>query len=279
MAGGNGLDLNTINAIVPLRSRADIGAWKPGASWLAGGTWLFSEPQPSLDTLLDLSALDWPSIEIDDRGLHIAATCTLAQLYAFVPPPEARSLDLIPLCCRALLGSFKIWNVATVGGNICLALPAAPMIALAVALDATALIWTLDGGEQQIPVVDFILGSQQTALAPSDVLRSIDVPVVALRRRAAYRQISLTPLGRSAALLIGTRDRTSFALTVTAATRRPFHLTFSDAPTPDALRDVIETAIPDALYHDDMHGRPAWRRHLTFTLAEEIRAELFKDSP
>jgi CO/xanthine dehydrogenase FAD-binding subunit len=44
-------------------------------------------------------------------------------------------------CCTALFGSFKVWNVATVGGNICTALPAGPMTSLFAALDAEALIW------------------------------------------------------------------------------------------------------------------------------------------
>ena len=272
------MDLNTVSAIVPLRRREEIGAWKPGTAWLAGGTWLFSEPQPTIETLLDLTSLKWPPLVLNASGLHVAATCTLADLHAFVPPPEHRALDLIPLCCRALLGSFKIWNAATVGGNICLALPAGPMTALAVALEGIALIWTPEGGERRMSVVDFVRDSQKTALAPGEVLRAIEMPARALRRRVTHRQASLTPLGRSAALLIGTRDGAGFALTVTGSTRRPFRLSFEQGPTPVQLAASITSSIPAALYHDDMHGRPAWRRHLTFSLAEEIRAELF-DSP
>ena len=33
-----------------------------GYAWLAGGTWLFSEPQVETDTLIDLGSLDWPSL-------------------------------------------------------------------------------------------------------------------------------------------------------------------------------------------------------------------------
>jgi hypothetical protein len=40
------------------------------------------------------------------------------------------------------------------------------------------------------------------------------------------------------------------------------------------LRDALADAIPDPLYFDDVHGSPDWRRHLTFRLGEEIRAEL-----
>jgi CO/xanthine dehydrogenase FAD-binding subunit len=268
------LDLNTISSIRPLRGREDLAAWKPGSSWLAGGTWLFSEPQPHLDTLLDLTTLGWPPLTADENGLRISATCTLAQLQAFAAPPDYRAANLFEACCRALLGSFKIWNAATVGGNICLALPAAPMISLTAALDGRAVIWAPDGGESRMPICDFILAAQKTALRPGDILRAVDIPLRNLRRRAVHRQVSLTALGRSAALLIGTRDQASFDLTVSAATARPVRLAFTHSPSRGELAAALRMAIPDDLYHDDLHGRPDWRRHLTYLLAEEIRAEL-----
>jgi len=36
----------------------------------------------------------------------------------------------------------------------------------------------------------------------------------------------------------------------------------------------LEKAIPDALYYDDIHGLPDWRKHMTQLFAEEIRLEL-----
>jgi hypothetical protein len=85
----------------------------------------------------------------------------------------------------------------------------------------------------------------------------------------------LTPLGRSAALLIGTLSRDGgFTLMITAATRRPIRLTFPALPPSAALRDRIRGSIPDAQYFDDLHGAPAWRKHMTLQLAEEIRREL-----
>jgi hypothetical protein len=40
------------------------------------------------------------------------------------------------------------------------------------------------------------------------------------------------------------------------------------------LRDRIRGSIPDAQYFDDVHGAPAWRKHMTLQLAGEIRREL-----
>jgi CO/xanthine dehydrogenase FAD-binding subunit len=269
------MDLNTINEVARPQTREQLPVWTAGDAWLAGGTWLFSEPQVHLTRLIDLADLKWPALTIGDTDLTIAATCTVAQLDALACPPEWIASPLINQCCRAFLASFKIWKTATVGGNICMSLPAGPMISLTAALDGVCTIWKADGSEQKIKIADFVTGSQRNVLASGDLLRQIDIPLAALKRRAAFRQISLTPIGRSAALLIGslTGDG-ALALTVTASTVRPVQLSFAQIPPAQELRDAILQHVPDALYHTDVHGKPAWRKHMTLRLAEEIRAEL-----
>jgi CO/xanthine dehydrogenase FAD-binding subunit len=269
------MDLNTITEVAHPQARTQLPVWTAGDAWLAGGTWLFSEPQVHLTRLIDLTDFKWPALTIGETGLTIAATCTIAQLDALACPPEWLASPLINQCCRAFLASFKIWKTATVGGNLCMALPAGPMIALTAALDGICTIWKADGGEQHISVADFVTGNQCNVLAAGDLLRQIDIPFAALKRRAAFRQISLTPVGRSAALLIGSvSSEGALALTVTASTTRPVQLSFADIPQADELREAILHRIPDGLYHNDVHGKPDWRKHMTLRLAQEIRAEL-----
>jgi CO/xanthine dehydrogenase FAD-binding subunit len=269
------MDLNTIKEVAHPQVRDQLPVWTAGDAWLAGGTWLFSEPQAHLARLIDLTDFKWPALTIGEPGLTVAATCTVAQLDALPCPSEWIASPLINQCCRAFLASFKIWKTATVGGNLCMSLPAGPLIALTAALDGVCTIWKADGSEQRIGVADFIIGDQRNVLAPGDLLRQIQLPIAALTRRSAFRQISLTPVGRSAALLIGSvGNEAAFALTVTASTVRPIQLAFNAIPQMNELRDAILHHIPDALYHNDIHGKPAWRRHMTLRLAEEIRAEL-----
>jgi CO/xanthine dehydrogenase FAD-binding subunit len=269
------MDLNTITEVAHPSTREQLPIWTAGDAWLAGGTWLFSEPQAHLTRLIDLTDFKWPAFAVEADHLSIAATCTVAQLDAFVCPPDWIASPLINQCCRAFLASFKIWKTATVGGNLCMSLPAGPMIALTAALDGVCTIWKADGNEQKIGVADFVIGNQRNVLAPGDLLRKIDIPLAALKRRAAFRQISLTPVGRSAALLIGALTSAgALALTVTASTVRPVALSFAGIPRTGELRDALLHHIPDRLYHDDVHGKPVWRKHMTLRLAEEIRAEL-----
>ena len=269
------MDLNTITEVARPQSREQLPLWTAGDAWLAGGTWLFSEPQTHLARLIDLHDFKWPALTVDESKLSIAATCTIAQLDGLLCPPDWIAAPLISQCCRAFLASFKIWKTATVGGNLCISLPAGPMISLTSALDGVCTIWKSDGSEQTVDVADFVTGNQRNVLASGDLLRKIDIPLAALKRRSAFRQISLTPVGRSAALLIGSiGSEGAFALTVTGSTKRPIQLSCAGIPRTDELRDMILQRIPDMLYHDDVHGKPEWRKHMTLRFAEEIRCEL-----
>jgi CO/xanthine dehydrogenase FAD-binding subunit len=269
------MDLNTITAVAHPQTRCDLPVWTSGDAWLAGGTWLFSEPQVHLTRLVDLTDLKWPALTITESHLTIAATCTISQLDALACPTDWLAAPLISQCCRAFLASFKIWKTATVGGNLCMSLPAGPMISLTSALDGVCTIWKATGGEQKISVVDFVTGNQRNRLTSGDLLRQIDLPISALKRRSAFRQISLAPVGRSAALLIGSLDADgTLTLTVTASTVRPIQLSFRKPPDATALRAAVSQQITDDLYHTDIHGKPLWRKHMTLRLAEEIRGEL-----
>jgi CO/xanthine dehydrogenase FAD-binding subunit len=270
------VDLNTVREVCDARDR---GPWRRGDAWLAGGTYLFSEPQPHLRRLVDLTALGWPPVHVHpDGAVEIAATCTIAELSRWAQRSGLPAAGLVEACCRAFLASFKVCNVATVGGNLCNALPAGPMISLTAALDGSCLIYDQAGTPRTAAVLDLVTGPGRTSLSDGDLLRSITLPAAAVTGPAAgtgpaaFRQTSLYPLGRSAALLIGTQQPAAFTLTITASTPRPVRLTFETTPTAGELAAAIEDAVP--VWYDDVHGRPAWRRHMTLRLAEEIRAEL-----
>lgn len=268
------MDLNTVAEILDARQPTP---WRPGDAWLGGGTYLFSEPQPHLRRLVDLSRTGWTPVELHpDGSLEIAATCTIAQLSHFAKDLKTAAAPLFEQCCRAFLASFKIWNMATVGGNLCNALPAGPMISLTAALDAECLLLSQDGVRRRIRVADFVTGAGRKDLADGELLRSITVPARALASRTAFRQASLYGLGRSGVLVIGTLDPLdgSLALTITASTVRPFRLWFPLPPTAEELRAAIASAVADDDWFDDIHGLPEWRAHMTFHYAEEIRREL-----
>jgi CO/xanthine dehydrogenase FAD-binding subunit len=272
------MDLNTVEALVPTADPAD---WREGDAWLAGGTVLFSYGSQTLRRLLDLTSAGWEPIEEDDGGITLAATCTVARLWEAGDPEGAivqrwPGLAVVRPCCDAFVASFKIWNLSTVGGNIATSLPAGPLTSLCAGLDGVATLWGT-AGTREVPVAELVTGDGRNALEPGELIRSIRLPAHALRARTAFRRLSLSNLGRSGVLLIGRRDPDGgFVLTVTASTKRPVQLRFTalGLPSADALAGTLDAAIPEALYHDDLHGLPAWRRDMTYRLAEELRLEL-----
>ena len=270
------MNLNTVVEVKRPASADEITQWRDGYAWLAGGTWLFSEPQWTTDTLIDLDQLRWPPLKASPAGLEIAATCRIAELYQFAAPPEWIAAPLLRECCNSLLASFKIWNAATVGGNICMSLPAGAMISLTVALEAIYTLWPRDAPPRDVTAVDFVTGNHANVLRPGELLRSIKIPAAALAKRFAFRRSSLTQLGRSAALVIGTQDRAKreLLITITASTPRPVQLSFGQMPSAIDMRRAIDAQILADGYFDDVHGSPAYKRHITLYFAEQIRAEL-----
>lgn len=270
------------------------GAWRDGDAWLGGGTWLFSEPQPRLRRLLDLSAFGWPPLAESADGLTIAATCTLAELARWRPARSeyAGAAALARRCCDALLGSFKVQNVATVGGNICLSLPAGPMISLTAALDGVATLTAParredgshengshenGGGTRRVAVADFVTGDSRTVLRPGELLTRIDIPAATLTARTAFRRFSLSPGGRSAVLVIARRDTAgdtagTTVVTVTASVSRPLTLRFPGPADPRAAAAALESAAPD--YLDDVHASRPWRAAMTRRAVREASAEV-----
>jgi CO/xanthine dehydrogenase FAD-binding subunit len=270
------MDLHSIAQVRRPSSPSDVTGWPEGHAWLAGGTWLFSEPQPRLDTLVDLERFGWPALTVTEAGLEIAATCPIIALDRFVPPAEWASGPLLRACCRSLLASFKVMNTATVGGNICMSLPAGALIALTVALEARYTLWPREGAPRSVDAAEFVTGDHSNILRPGELLRSIAIPAASLARRHALRRMTLTHLGRSAALLIGTQapGGHDLTLTITAATPRPVQLHFPRLPEAGELAEAIRARIPDDGFFDDVNGTPAYKRHLTYHFAEQIRTEL-----
>ncbi|WP_375386650.1 FAD binding domain-containing protein [uncultured Microbacterium sp.] len=275
------MDINTVTSFRAARTRDDL-ALAPGEVFIAGGTWLMSEPQPATTGFVDLTTLGWPDIEVSDAGLRIGATCTIARLLAWSKgektgdaasrPAEWIALDIVPDAADALLASFKIWNTATVGGNLCRTFAAGAMISLTAGLDGVAVIWCPDGSERRVDVADFPTGDAANVLAPGEALRAIELPAAALRSRARLRKIALAELGRSGAVLTARQDddgATTFV--ITAATLTPQVLRFAGIPDAATLAAAVGGA---SGYYTDPLGPADWRRAVSIALAEALRTEL-----
>ena len=272
------MDLNTVTSFRIARTRDDL-ALAPGEAPLAGGTLLFSDPHPHLTGLVDLTGMGWPALEVTDRGLRIGATCTIAQLVAFaegrsqsMPPSGWTAVPLFVDAAHALLASFKIWNTATVGGNIAQSYAAGAMISLGAALDAEAVVWTPDGGERRTPVAAVPAGNGVNTLERGEIVRAVDIPVRTLRSRAVLHKTALADLGRSGAVVTGRVDPDGAAtFGVTASVERPVVLRWASLPSAHELAHAVTAAEG---YYTDPLGTSDWRRAVSGVLAERCRTDL-----
>ena len=248
------MDLITVQSARVARTRGDL-ALAPGEVVIGGGTWLYSEPQQATG-VVDLLGMPWAPVTRTDEFLSIAATCTIASLRALPDSP------LFLQCADSLLASWKVQGVATVGGNIALSLPAGPMTSLAVALDATLVLWTATA-ERHVAAADFVTGVQRNVLEAGEVIRSIEIPLASLER-TGFRRIALSPLGRTGTLVIARPG----VVTISGGTERPHQVHFDTAGQLIGGIDAIDD------WYDDAHGAPDWRRAMSLRFALELLEEL-----
>jgi aerobic carbon-monoxide dehydrogenase medium subunit len=160
---------------------------KEEAKVIAGGTDLVVQmrkravkPQYIVD-INGIPGLDYIRYDAKE-GLTIGALTTIR---ALEKSPEL--WQWYPLISQAAskLGSVAIRNVATVGGNLCNAMPIADTAQALLALSAKAKIVGPEG-EKVIPLEDFFIGLGKNSLRTGELLVEIQVPVPLPNTRGLY---------------------------------------------------------------------------------------------
>jgi carbon-monoxide dehydrogenase medium subunit len=117
------------------------------------------------------------TITVTDAALRLGALTSLTTL---IEHPVVRDeYPVLPFTAR-YMGSPAIRNLATVGGNLCNASPAADLPPVLLALDAEVGI-AGPKGERRVALDGFFRGPGRTVLEPAELLAWIEVP----RRRPA----------------------------------------------------------------------------------------------
>lgn len=117
-----------------------------------------------------------------EQGLTIGALTTHRELEL---SPLIREKFTILHDGVSRVGSVQIRNRATIGGNICNALPSADSAAPLLALGAKLRLQSLKG-EREVPLEEFFLGPRQTVLNPGEMLTHIIIPSASKANAGAY---------------------------------------------------------------------------------------------
>lgn len=273
------MDLHTVDTYLRPRQLQELSQWQEGWAWLAGGTWLFTEPQPQVSTLVDMGLLGWNELEVTAAGLTLGATCTMSQLLDLDYPAEWCGVLALQSAVHEL-ASFKIQNMATVAGNLCLALPASTFAPVMVLLDAEYLIQPVQGEPYRVAAADFQTGAKQTILQPGEILRSIHIPAEMLTWRVNYRRICVATAGIAVAIAVAAYNPVTQQVRVGIGSSLPAPqlLTFEGVPSATAIQTALDQQIPLDQFIDDATASAAYRRHVTVVLIGRAIAEILSQA-
>jgi carbon-monoxide dehydrogenase medium subunit len=164
-----------------------LGKYSRKSKIIAGGTDLMLQvryKQIKPEYVVDITripGLDYIAFD-DQQGLRLGALTTIRALETSV---ELQKKYPIISQAASQLGSVAIRNVATVGGNLCNALPSAETSQALVALSAQVRIIG-PGGERTLPLEGFFAGVGKTLLQPEEILLEILIPPLAPHTSGAY---------------------------------------------------------------------------------------------
>jgi carbon-monoxide dehydrogenase medium subunit len=144
----------------------------PGnGKFIAGGTNIVVDKDPTLDYLVDLHHLGLDYIIEENDQIRIGACTTIEEIY------RSKLLNTLANGLLAQMaswfGSTQIRNVATIGGNIAEGLSAADTAPLMLAMDAQAIL--VGEGERTVAMAEFFRKDGGTVMK-NELLKELIIP-------------------------------------------------------------------------------------------------------
>ena len=260
--------------------------------YLAGGTDLLLFP-PKCDFVVDISRAGISDIaRTPDGDLFLGAAVTLQNLATneLITSFAGGEVGRVAAHC----GNRPVRTTATVGGNLCNALPSADMAPILLALDATCYI-TDEDSQESLPLVDFFVGPHQTVLEDRLLVGLALSADVANRRCATSKltrsaeDIALVQVAVGLDIQDGKINAARIALGAVApvplrATMAESVLEGVDINTEKteslsaAICDVSELAAGETDPIDDHRASAAYRRDMVRVLTRRLLEDLLMDA-
>lgn len=259
-----------------------LGRYGREAAALAGGTALLvdiqhGELQPhhvvSLWKIPGLGTLH------ADGSYQIGSLLTVTELGNALGHPALQGLR----DAARSLGSWQIQNLATVGGNICKASPGADLVPPLLCLDARLALQSASA-QREAPLDGFLIGPDQTALAPGELLVSIHVPQPPPRTGTAFLKImrrqaldcSIVSVCARVTLESDGRTCREARIGLAAVAPNPFRAKSAEAVLAGRqiddgiLREAAQLAVGEARPITDVRASAEYRRLLVAELVARV---------
>lgn len=223
-------------------------------------------------------------IKVDGKMLKIGPLATIAELENSAV--IAKKAPLIRFAA-AELGGPAVRNLATIGGNLINASPAADMACALLALNANLTIRSKTG-TREAPIVNFFKGPKLADIAPNEILAEISVPLDGAGVLSKFMKLgkrkSLAISVVSCAITVkpgdgGLCEKATIALGAVAPTPiRAFdaeRLLAGAKITDELLELVAEKAASCTSAIDDIRGGAWYRKRMAGQLVKNGIKELF----
>jgi CO/xanthine dehydrogenase FAD-binding subunit len=251
---------------------------------VAGGSDLLLEMQqgnhPPVGTLVDVTEIDeMCALEICGESLFIGASVTLSRL-ACSPLIKHHTQALAD--AAAVMGNPQVCNMATIGGNVAHALPAADGTISLMALDAQAEVANING-RRMVPLQALFKGPGESTLVPGfDLLVGFYLPLQEKEQASAFAR-RINPQGIALAILnmaiwlerIGDRI-IDIRLAVGPSGPVPLRMRAAEkvligqTPSPEVQARALEELLKETHFRTSPHRATAeYRRHLAGVLLQE----------
>jgi carbon-monoxide dehydrogenase medium subunit len=255
-----------------------------GKSWLiAGGTDLLVEKDPQVEVLIDIAGLGLDYVKSDSQGVRIGATTTFAKIAA--SPILQKNPYNVLVQAASQIGTPQIRNVATIGGNICHAVPSADSAPALLILGATLSI-SSKTGERSMKIADFFKDVRKDALGKGELLTEIQLPTFPARTGTAFLKKGRVALADMAVVNIAVRitltagdtcQEACIALGAVAPVplraREAEAMLEGEKPREELLEKVAAQAAGEIKPISDVRGSAEYRKTLSRVLVERALKE------
>jgi carbon-monoxide dehydrogenase medium subunit len=157
---------------------------------LAGGTDLLVKKDPRIQSLVDITRLNLDYVRINDGTIRIGACTTFRHLEEAVVLKKQPYSSLVD--AAETIGGPAIRNVATIGGNLCSAVPSIDSAPPLMVLDSWVKMAARDE-ERDVRLEEFFAGAKKTVLKKGELLTEVQIPKSPPHTGACFLK-----LGRSA---------------------------------------------------------------------------------
>ena len=257
---------------------------------LAGGTDLMialKERIVAPRIVVDLGRLrrELGGIAVKNGVLHVGALATFSQIES--SPFVARYANAL-LQAAANVGTLQIRSIATLGGNLATASPAADSAPPLIALGATVTL-TSGSGQRTLPVQSVFAGPKRNGLRAGEIVSSVEIPakeeVRSAWTRSAVRNenaLSTVSVAVASAIQAGRFGPSRVALGAVAPTpilaERACEAMEGSEATADQAEMVAALAAEDARPISDIRASALYRKRLVRVLTKRLIMQIISES-